>query len=295
MVQRQSWMAAILAVLLILVPRTPLSGERRVDVPSPNHPCGISGLVPHYRHVVLIVMENAGYNAIIGSPDAPYLNHLSKACGLATNYFAITHPSLPNYIALTAGSNFGIYDDGDPSQHPLDRPNIFSQLRGDWRALEESMPYPCDRVTSDSYAARHNPAVYYTNLASTCARNDIPLRYPLDLNAAFTFVTPNICDDMHSCPVAVGDRWLASFMPKIFSSSLYKKGELVAFITWDESDTSLANRVATIVAAPSVPPGIRVGRAFNHYSLLRTVEQLLGLPPLGGARQAASMMEAFHL
>jgi hypothetical protein len=252
------------------------------------------GGAPHYEHVVWIVLENVGYS-IVGSSSAPFMNRLALSCGLATNDLAVAHPSLPNYIALTSGSTQGITDDAEPSAHRLSVPSIFSQLKGDWRALEESMPSSCDRVTSGNYAARHNPAVYYANLTSTCARNDVPLTLPLNLASTFTFITPNICDDMHSCPVATGDAWLQRMVPMILSSTQYQSGSLVLFITFDENDAEATNRVPTVVIAPSVPRGSRVGASLNHYSLLRTTEEILGLPLLGGARSARSMSGSFHL
>ena len=239
-------------------------------------------------------MENEGYGNINGSPDAPYLNGLAASCGLASNYAAISHPSLPNYIALTSGGTQGITDDGEPSAHRLGAASIFSQLGGNWRALEESMPTSCDKVTSGDYVARHNPAVYYTDLATTCPKDDVPLRQPLDLSAAFTFITPNICDDMHSCPVATGDAWLSRYVPQILNSAPYRTNSTVLFITFDEGTTA-SNTVPTVVVAPSVPRALRVASAYTHYSLLRTTEQLLKLAPLGAATRASSMLAAFHL
>jgi hypothetical protein len=244
--------------------------------------------------VVWILLENVGYS-VVGSSVAPYLNSLSDRCGLATNYLAISHPSLPNYIALTSGSTHGITDDAEPVAHPLGGPSIFSELNGQWRGLVESMPDACDDVTSGTYAARHNPAVYYVNLVATCARDDVPLTFPLDLSARFTFITPNICDDMHSCPVATGDQWLSQVIPEIIASPQYQSRSLVLFITFDENDSGPTNQVPTFVVAPSVPRHSRVGVAFTHYSLLRTTEALLGLPLLGAARSATSMVNPFHL
>jgi hypothetical protein len=266
---------------------------------SPPHisaqaPCGVTRVAPTYQHVVWILLENVGYS-VVGSSGAPYLNSLSDRCGLATNYLAISHPSLPNYIALTSGTTHGITDDAEPVAHPLGGPSIFSELDGNWRGLIQSMPAACDHVTSGSYAARHNPAVYYVNLNATCARDDVPLTFPLDLSARFTFIAPNICDDMHSCPVAIGDRWLSHVVPEIVASPEYQSRSLVLFITFDENDNGPTNQVPTFVVAPSVPRHSRVGVAFTHYSLLRTTEALLGLPLLGAARGAASMMNPFHL
>jgi hypothetical protein len=259
-----------------------------------SSPCGQPSSSLSYGHVVWIMLENVGYS-VVGSPSAPYLNFLARHCGLATNDVAISHPSLPNYVALTTGSTLGITDDSEPSGHRLAAVSIFSQLRGNWRALVESMPTPCDRVTSGSYAARHNPAVYFPNISSACQRNDVSLTTPLTLAAAFTLIVPNICHDMHSCPVSTGDAWLARYVPLIIASSQYQRHSMVLFITFDENDASPTNRVPLWVIAPSVPRASRVGAAFSHYSLLRTTEILLHLDPLRGAGTAPSLIGPFHL
>jgi len=251
-------------------------------------------------------MENESYVSIIGSPDASFATALARRCGLATNYHAITHPSLPNYLAATGGTTSGVVDDGEPAVHPIGGPSIFSEIDGaglTWRSYAESMPSPCDMVTSGLYAARHNPAVYYTGLRRTCRLDDVPmgslksgrLHQALQTNTFpnFAFATPNICDDAHSCPVAHGDAWLLAFLSVVFSSPTYRLGHLVVFITWDEGNVD--NRVATIVAAPSVPKGTASATYFGHYSLLRTAEDLLGLRPLHNASKASSMVGAFHL
>ena len=255
-------------------------------------PCG-NATIASYSHVVWIMLENEGYS-VIGSPSAPYLNLVASQCGLATNDDAVSHPSLPNYIALTSGSTQGIVDDNEPSSHRLNVPSIFSQLNGNWRAYAESMPRASDKVTSGNYAARHNPAVYYTNLP-TCTRDDVPLKTPLNLSAAFTMITPNICNDMHNCSIATGDQWLQRFIPLILASSQYRTQSLVLFITFDENNNSSSNRIPTIVVAPTVPKQSSVGTFFTHYSLLKTTESLLHLPLLGGARHANSMVRPFHL
>ena len=255
-------------------------------------PCATTSTA-HYSHVVWIMLENEGYS-VVGSPSAPYLNALARQCALATNDYGVTHPSLPNYIALTTGSPQGIVDDNEPSSHPLKVASIFSQLGTNWRALVESMPSRCDRVTSGTYAARHNPAVYFTNLPS-CAHNDVPLTYPLNLSAAFTMITPNVCDDMHSCSVATGDAWLQKNVPLITASPEYRAKSLALFITFDESTVAASNKIPTYVVAPTVPRGEHNATYFTHYSLLRTTETLLHLPLLGGARSASSMLAPFHL
>jgi hypothetical protein len=259
--------------------------------PSAATPCGTARRAPAWQHVVWVVMENTDYRGIVRARAAPYLNKLARRCGSATNFSAETHPSLPNYIAMTSGSTQGISDDADPSAHRLSVPSIFSQLGGAWRALQESMPGNCARTSRGLYAVRHNPAAYYTNVA--CDAQAVPLADPPDISARFTFVTPNLCNDMHDCSVAKGDAWIARRLPKMLNSRQYRAGRTAIFITWDEG--SGPNRIATFVIAPSTPRGTTSATTFSHYSLLRTTEEMLGLPLLGQASRAASMRSAFHL
>jgi hypothetical protein len=257
--------------------------------------CGRAGATAPIRRVVWIVMENHSYSQIIGSGQAPYINRLASSCGLATRFTAEAHPSLPNYIAMTSGSTQGISDDDGPSAHRLSAPSIFSQLGSNWRALQESMPRACAPSDSGSYAVRHNPPTYYTRVRRACAAQDVPLRNPPQLSARFTFVTPNMCHDMHSCSVRTGDRWLAGWLPRAVRSPQYRSGSTAIFITWDEDEGSSEQHIPTIVVSPRTRKGTRSATAFNHYSLLRTTEELLGLPPLGAASGAPSMRGAFGL
>jgi phospholipase C len=250
-------------------------------------------------------MENHAYNQIIGSSAAPYINSLASACGLATNYTAVAHPSLPNYIAATSGSTWGIADDNAPSSHPLAVSSIFQQA-GSAGSYEESMPTNCDLSSSGTYAVKHNPEAYYTNIRTACNSDNVPAgttssgAFANALNAGslpkFSFVTPNLCNDMHDCSVQTGDAWLQSWVPMITASPSYQAGNTVLLITWDEDDSSSANHVATIVVSPYTTPGTRSATAFTHYSLLRTTEQLLGITTfLGSAASSSSMRAAFGL
>src|ERR1017187_9821647 len=285
-----SGLTVITMFLALIVSPSSATSSKQISVTSP---CGVTG-TQKYSHIVWIMLENVGYS-IVGSSSAPYFNELASRCGLATNDFAVSHPSLPNYIALTSGSTQGITDDGEPSAHPLNVSSIFSELGSRWRSLVESMPSACDQVTSGTYAARHNPAAYYQSISSVCQTNDVPLTTPLDLSAGFTFIVPNICNDMHSCPVASGDAWLRQMVPQILASPLYQSHQMVLFITFDENNSQASNRVPTLVIAPSVPRGERVGVAFTHYSLLRTTETLLHVGLLGASGTARSMVAPFHL
>jgi hypothetical protein len=297
--------AAALSLVLLPVGFAAANGAASAST-SVTRPCGTSRKPPRiYRHIVWIVMENKGYSQIIGSSNAPYINSLARMCGLASNFSAESHPSLPNYLAMTSGSTQGISDDDGPSSHRLAVRTIFSQLGKRWRAFAESMPSNCYSKDAGLYAVRHNPATYYTNIRRQCAAQDTPLPARVNLSARFTFVTPNLCHDMHSCPstgdddgaqTRVGDSWLSSWLPSLLSSPQYASGSTAIFITWDEDDPTASQHIATLVLSPSTPAGLVSARPFNHYSLLRTTEDLLGIRVhLGNAASAPSMRPAFHL
>lgn len=293
--------------------------------------CGVRKTPGTYRHVIVIYMENNAYNSIYGSPSAPYINGLTKSCGLATNYHNITHPSLPNYIAGSTGASYvqlaPFTNDAPPGgADEWTGNNIFYQLNVKhrrWRSYAESMPSACDKANAGFYAPRHNPAVYDTDLTN-CKTNDIPLGTTSNSQLlrdfaksttapAFSWITPNLCDDMHGasgCPsnlIATGDSWLKRWLPKITATPTYRAGQTAIFLTWDEGEpgTSYENcatsssdqscHVVMIVIAPSVARGKRVATSFNHYSTLKSAEQLLGLPQIGQAAGATSMVKPFGL
>jgi phospholipase C len=284
-------------------------------VPTATSTCGFLGLTStHYQHVIWVWMENKSYSNIIGSPNAPYENSLATSCGLATNYHNITHPSLPNYIGATSGlAPIGLTQftgDCAPSMSCSTTANSIFGQSSTWRAYEESMPTNCDRTDAGLYAVRHNPPPYFSALAR-CGSSDVPYsQLATDLSAktlpAFAFVTPNLDDDTHNASVATGDHWLQTNLAPIFASKSYKSGTTVVFVTWDEgtggtatncasNTTDVGCHVATIVASPSTRGGTRSATLFNHYSMLRTTEQLLGVPALQRAINATSMLTAFNL
>jgi phosphatidylinositol-3-phosphatase len=277
-------------------------------------PCGRVTSAPRYTHVIWVWMENHSYGAIIGSPHARFINRLAAECGLAANYHNITHPSLPNYIGATSGLGYSALKKFTPDCNPVAKcstpaRSIFAQGET-WKAYEESMPANCHRTNSGEYAVRHNPPPYYTRLRG-CSKNDVPYpRLATDLKRnhlpAFSFITPNLIDDMHDGTVADGDRWLATNLPAILGSRDYRSGSTVVIITWDEGEGGAASKcatnttdvgchVATIVISPSTKAGTKSRTLFNHYSLLGTAEQLLHLPRLGLASKFPTITSAFNL
>ena len=248
------------------------------------------------NHVVWVVMENHGSGSVIGSSQAPYINRLASTYGLATNYSAISHPSLPNYVAMTSGGTQGVSDDSGPSSYRLNVASIFSQLPGGKsRSLQESMPSKCLGSDSGQYVVHHNPMAYYANLGSDCGNYDVPFGSSPDLSAAFTFITPNATDDMLSGSVAQGDSFLSGYVPALMATPQYQEGDTAIFIVWDEDENAGGgNQVPAIVISPYTS-AVKVATAYNHFSLLRTAEDLLGLPALGSAASASGMESAFGL
>ncbi|HEV2374713.1 MAG TPA: alkaline phosphatase family protein [Streptosporangiaceae bacterium] len=281
-------------------------------------PCGTSVTAPHYTHVIWIWMENETYSSIIGNTSqAPYINSLAGECGLATNYHNISHPSLPEYIAATSGLKYKALVKFDSDCNPApgcntSAPSIFGQGET-WKSYDETMPSNCLKSDSGNYAVRHNPPPYYTTLKG-CATNDVPYtQFATDLAAnklpAFSFVTPNIVDDMHQGSIPTGDTWLSKNVPLILNSPEYTSGTTALFIVWDEGEgggyttgehcatntTDISCHVAALVISPSTVAGTKSATLFNHWGLLGTAEQLLGLPKLGAASTAPTLTSAFNL
>jgi phosphatidylinositol-3-phosphatase len=268
-------------------------------------PCGTVTEPPAtYRHVIWIWMENHTWSQVLGDAKAaPYEVTLAARCATATHYRSVGSPSLPNYIAATSGATQGISDDLSPASHPLTVDNLFRQVRaagGTERSYEEDMTAPCQQSPSGEYAVKHNPAAYYLGLTgqdrSACQADDVPLsNLTRDLDAgqlpSFAFVTPNLCHDTHDCPVSAGDAWLAAMVPPLLASPAYRSGTTAIFVIWDEEIPT-----ANIVIAPAVRPGMIVTAPIDHFALLRTTEELLGLPDrLGAASTAPSLRPLFGL
>src|SRR6266566_1326895 len=271
---------------------TPTPTATPTPTPKPTPTPTPGGALPNFSHVFVIVMENEESNSITGNASAPYINGLAKSHGLAASYFAISHPSLPNYLTLTAGSTFGIASDCTGCY--VGATNIADQVQASgrsWKAYMESMPssYYIDIRTDAARCTSH--VVPFTQLSTDLSAGTVP---------NFAWITPNMCSDMHDCSVATGDGWLGSVVPSILASSAFQNGG-VLFITWDEGASSAGccgnasgGQVASLVIAPNSIVGLRSITNETHYSLLRTIEDAWGLAPLGQAANAAAMREYFR-
>jgi hypothetical protein len=264
-------------------------------------------------------MENRSYDQVIGPSTMPHLNSLARRCGLATNSHGVTHPSLPNYLAAVSGSTGAVTSDCGPAACPQRRTTLFDQVDAahlSWRTYAQGMRSDCSTESTNTYAPKHNPAVYFPALRASCRIDDVPmgtatagpLRSALASGTmpSFAFVVPGLCDDGHDCPNAQPDSWIATWLPRILASPQYLSGTMVVVITYDEGTggpagqscaTSDASgcRIATVVVSPTTRPGTRDATSFSHYSLLRSTEDALAIRThLGAAAHATSMRTAFH-
>ena len=254
--------------------------------------------LPVFSHVFIIVMENHEYSEIIGNASAPYINSLARQYASATQYYAVTHPSLPNYLSLTGASTFGIVDDCETCF--LNQRNLADQIEASgrtWRAYMESMPAPCYLADSGNYAMWHNPWVYYDDIRTNttrCNAHVVPYtQFSTDLTSSnvpnFLWVTPDLCSDMHDCTIATGDTWLSKNVPQILTSSAFLNGG-VLFLTFDEGSTdagcctnAAGGKVVMLVISPMTTPGFTSTAPEDHYSFVRTVEDSWGMPELNNA------------
>ena len=258
-------------------------------------------------HVAVIVMENKEAPDVLGARDS-YLARLARRYAVAIRSYGVTHPSLPNYLALTSGSTHGITSDCTSCQ--VDARNLADQLEHagiSWKAYLQDMPSPCYLGAAHAgYAKKHNPFAYYRDVADNArrCRRMVPFtQLAGDLRTGalptFVWISPNLCDDTHDCPVATGDRFLRRTVPPLLRA-VGPHGYVV--VTWDEGTTDAGccggargGRIATVVAGPEVRRGAQLRDPLDHYGTLRTIEDSLGLPHLGAAADArhGSLQSAF--
>lgn len=255
-------------------------------------------------HIVIILMENKPYNAIVDNSNAPYINSLIKKYSFADNYFAVSHPSLPNYIAIIGGSTFGITSDcTDCYVHATNLIDQLEEAKKTWKAYMESMPSNCFQGSSENYAQKHDPFIYFDDIRTTPSRCNRIVPYSnissdfssVSTTPNFAWITPNLCDDMHDCSVQTGDRWLTQHVPYILASTAFTGQNSLLIITWDEGEDNGSNQVPTLFLGNSVKKGFVTHVHYTHYSLLHTIEEIWNLPPLtANVEQSNGIMDIFN-
>src|SRR5258706_7579709 len=252
----------------------------------------------------VVMMENHSYNEVWNTASSPYITQLGKSYARATNYHATTHPSLPNYLDIYGGSHYGITTDCNPSSTcHINAVSLADNLEAKgltWKGYMESMPSACYLTTSGKYAPKHNPFVYFDDIrtnSTRCKSHVVPYTaLATDLASAATtpnyaMITPNLCNDMHDCSVSTGDTWLKNNIPAILNSPACTVDKCLLVLTWDEDDSSQANQVLTIFAGSAAKTGGATSAvSYTHFSLLRTIENIFGLPTQTTKDAAASPM-----
>jgi acid phosphatase len=237
----------------------------------------------------------------------PYLYGVAKHYGYATDYRAITHPSLPNYLAVAGGSTMGVSDDESPSAHHLRGPSIFGQTisaGGTARLYAESLPAPCATTNRGAFAVRHTPWVYFSSERAVCRTGEVAAGTPTkgrlasDIKAGRLPTTgmliPNLVHDAHDASLAQADAWLKSWLPRLTAGPDFKAGRLAIVVTADEDDYTRVNKVLTVVLAKGMTKHV-VSTPLTHYSLTRFYDDVAGAKPLRLAAKATSLGKAFGL
>jgi len=252
-----------------------------------------AGAVPAHDHVIVVIMENKSYAEVKAQPYAASL--IAAGASFASSY-AVVHPSQPNYFALWAGSTLGVTNDNCPapgSPFALDNFGSVCEATGrTWGAYSENLPTAgatgCSYdggTSSGLYTRKHDPWTGFSNLSHL---NEKPYtQLAADIAAGtlpnLVFVVPNNCHNSHNsstagCGIADADAWLAANLPPLIAA-MGPDGALI--LTWDEDDGSAGNQVLTVVVGPHVRQDYLSPTPITHYTVVRTISEMLGLPAFG--------------
>jgi phosphatidylinositol-3-phosphatase len=274
--------------------------------------------IPQFAHVFVLVEENHSFNDVVGNANMPYLNSLASANGLATQYYADAHPSLPNYFVLTTGEGTSITgSEGDFFSGVVTQDNAVRALTAagkTWKCYAEALPSVGYLGSDDgAYVQHHNPFVYFSDVqnSSSQAANIVPftqLGSDISNNSLpdYAFVVPNVNDDAHNCPpgmttctdqqkLIAADQWLSANIALLLASSAFQNSLLI--ITFDEGDdadmTHGGGQVAAVIVSPLAKAGYKSTTFYPHESTLRLMMEGLGVTDLPGAAATAPDMGEF--
>ena len=271
------------------------------STPSPTPTATPRPLVPTFERIALIVFENKEFGSVIGNPSMPTYNRLARDYTLLTQYYAIRHPSLPNYIAMIGGDTFGI----DTNCHDCfiaaaSLPDLIEASGRTWKTYQEDMPEPCFIGSTHLYAQKHNPFVYFDPIrlnTERCQRSVVPLtQLQMDISANalpnFLFIKPNICNDSHDCGLDVADAWLTNLLATLVPGLDATGQPYLVVMLFEEGQGNHTccglpepggGRVPAVLYSPLVKNGFEDATPYTHYSLLKTISQAWGLEYLGHA------------
>ena len=278
------------------------------DVPTVTPTVTPPPLVPNFGHIAIIMFENKEFGSVIGNPQMPTYNRLAADYTLLTQYYAIRHPSLPNYIALVGGDTFGI----DTNCHDcfIDAPSLPDLIEASgrtWKTYQEDMPEPCFVGSTNLYAQKHNPFIYFDPIRlnpERCTRAIVPLtalQTDIATNSLpdFMFIKPNICNDSHDCSLDVSDAWLTSLLMTLipaldatgesyFVAMLFEEGQ--GAHTCCGLQEPGGGRVPLVLYSPQARNGFEDPTPYTHYSLLKTISAAWGLAYLGHAADESNAL-----
>ncbi|MGZ6793063.1 MAG: alkaline phosphatase family protein [Mycobacteriales bacterium] len=279
--------------------RSPAPASPVTPALPPGSPTGVPVLAGPTKALVVVEENHTDQQALA---QMPYLAGLAATYGRASDYRAVAHPSLPNYLAIAGGSTFGVHDDAGPSAHPLSGASVFGQALAAGRtakAYVDAMTSPCQAAAAGTYAVKHNPWAYFAAERGACAQGDVPLGGALQADAAagrlpdVGMLVPDLCHDGHDCPLSTADGWLREQLGPVLDGPDFRTGRLAVVVTFDEDDSSgTSNAVLTVVLHRSLHQ--RVATApLSHLSLSRWLSDLTEAPPLRSAGSARSLWTAF--
>ncbi len=313
---RRVWgVLAAIAIELLVALASGMTGSVPSGIDGPRvRGSAAAGL--YFDYLVTIVMENKNLCDVLTycGGFAPYLTGLADTWGLADeDRYCNVNPSLPNYLCLTGGSDFGCGDySGNPNSNACtgvawNAPNIVDRLESGgvtWKAYMEDMPSNCYARDSGDYAVRHNPFVYYQDIATNASRC---LRVIPSGNAAsvllndlgsttiapnYMWFTPNDCNNMHSCDESIGDTYMSILVPKILESTIFRTTRAALFVTFDEG---YGFPTYAVWAGPGAKTAYVSSYSYTHYSVLATIESNWNLSPLTSNDRDAPHMGEFFL
>src|SRR5512143_285724 len=268
-----------------------------------------ASVIPNFKHIVMIVLENKEFGLVVNNGRMPYFNELAKNYTLLTQHYAVAHPSLPNYLALIAGDTFGVsFDCTKCLQDAQTLPDLLEASGRTWKTYQEDMPSACfDGSDYGNYAIKHNPFVYFKPIrldAERCTRSVVPLPdLATDLATGalpnYVYITPNLCNDAHDCDLDVADAWLRSILLPVQTALEIEGKPYLIVLTWDEGQGNhsccglpqeAGGRIAPILISPQAKTGFEDPTPYTLYSLLKTEAESWHLQYLGHAADPENVL-----